>query len=180
MPWESSSLTGDFYFNTDRGIAVVKQKKLSVEAEKLSPTIPKSQQTTMEMELEYWKSIKNSKNPALFKAYLEQFPQGTFAALAKAKINEHERKKLEEDRKRIEAEKKRIAIEEERKRLEAEKTKIVKKDAPKVAAVKSSLVKPGTGIKSQLQAPTVFKKADVIAQDGHFVKYKSGIVYEYE
>lgn len=134
VPWESSSLTGDFYFNTDRGIAVVKQKKLSVEVEKLSSTISKSQQTTMEMELAFWQSIQNSDNAASFEAYIEQFPNGTFAALAKVKIEVLERKKLEDGQKRP----------------EAEKTKIIKKEAPKVAAVKPSLVKPETGIKPQL------------------------------
>jgi len=123
VPWESSSLTGDFYFNTDRGITVVKHKKLAVEAEKLSPTISKPQQTTMEMELAFWQSIQNSDNAAPLEAYIEQFPNGTFAALAKVKIDALGRKKLEEERKRLTAENKRIAIE-ERKRLTAEKKRI--------------------------------------------------------
>ena len=123
VPWESSSLTGDFFFNTDRGIGVVKHKIIAAEAEKLSPTIPKSQQATMEMELAFWQSIQNSKNPASFKAYLEQFPQGTFAALAKVKIDALETKKLDE----------------ERKRLKAKKKKMVEKETPKIAAMQPEI-----------------------------------------
>jgi len=181
VPWESSSLTGDFYFNTDRGITVVKQKKLAVEAEKLSPTIPKSQQTTMEMELAFWQSIQNSKNPASFKAYLEQFPQGTFAALAKVKINEHEKKKIEGGQKRP----------------EAEKTKIVKKETPNIGAIEPSVTKPEAisqppkekaKIGSKIEKPkekTVVasispdvSKSEIITKDGRFVKYANGIVLD--
>nr|VFK61176.1 MAG: Formylglycine-generating enzyme, required for sulfatase activity, contains SUMF1/FGE domain [Candidatus Kentron sp. TC] len=38
------------------------------------------------LELEFWKSIKDSRNPVLYRAYLEEFPNGVFAAIAKAKI----------------------------------------------------------------------------------------------
>jgi len=78
------------------------------------------------MELAFWQSIQNSDNPALFESYLKKFPNGTFADIAKVKIDALETKKLEEKRKSLKAEKKRIAIEEERKRLESEKETIHK------------------------------------------------------
>lgn len=34
------------------------------------------------LEIEYWKSIKDSKNPAVFKAYLDDFPKGQYRRLA--------------------------------------------------------------------------------------------------
>ena len=38
------------------------------------------------LELEFWKSIKESKDPDMFREYLRQFPSGTYAGLAKIKI----------------------------------------------------------------------------------------------
>ncbi|MEI6558364.1 MAG: caspase family protein [Rhodospirillaceae bacterium] len=34
----------------------------------------------------YWETIKDSRNPAFYRAYLEQFPAGVFAGLARAKL----------------------------------------------------------------------------------------------
>ncbi|HJP20538.1 MAG TPA: caspase family protein [Alphaproteobacteria bacterium] len=42
------------------------------------------------MDLAFWTSISQSRDPAAFKAYLTQFPKGTFAAVALLKINELE------------------------------------------------------------------------------------------
>jgi adenylate cyclase len=38
-----------------------------------------------ELELAFWESIKESRDPAEFAAYLERYPGGTFAALAEAR-----------------------------------------------------------------------------------------------
>ncbi|MFQ5785496.1 MAG: caspase family protein [Alphaproteobacteria bacterium] len=40
------------------------------------------------IELAFWQSIEKSRNPASFEAYLEQFPEGTFAPLARARLEE--------------------------------------------------------------------------------------------
>ncbi len=50
------------------------------------PTVSKAQASTYEMELEFWQTIKNSKDPDEFKVYLAEFPDGKFAGLAKIKI----------------------------------------------------------------------------------------------
>ncbi len=42
----------------------------------------------------FWQSIQKSDNPESFKAYLSQFPKGTFASLARVKLGELERRKL--------------------------------------------------------------------------------------
>lgn len=39
------------------------------------------------LELAFWESVKDSDDPAMFVAYLRQYPNGTFAALAEAKIS---------------------------------------------------------------------------------------------
>lgn len=38
------------------------------------------------MDLTFWKSIENSDNPALFKGYLQKFPNGVFALIAEEKL----------------------------------------------------------------------------------------------
>ena len=44
-------------------------------------------QATDAAELAFWDSIKSSKDPAEYKAYLDTYPSGKFAALAKARMN---------------------------------------------------------------------------------------------
>lgn len=39
-----------------------------------------------QMERAFWRSIEHSEDPAMFRAYLDQWPDGTFAALARLKI----------------------------------------------------------------------------------------------
>ncbi|MEE8274231.1 MAG: hypothetical protein V3R88_06105, partial [Alphaproteobacteria bacterium] len=43
------------------------------------------------MELAFWKSIANSQSAAGFEAYLEQFPDGTVAPLARARVEQLKR-----------------------------------------------------------------------------------------
>ncbi len=68
------------------------------------------------IELEFWQSIKDSNDPAMYQAHLEQFPDGTFSSLAKQKLNqiaakkqaaELEEQRQQEQRQREEAERKR-------------------------------------------------------------------------
>lgn len=39
-------------------------------------------------EMTFWESIRDSKNPELFQAYLEQYPNGQFARIARIRIAE--------------------------------------------------------------------------------------------
>jgi adenylate cyclase len=39
-------------------------------------------------ELTFWDSVKDSDNPAMYTAYLEKYPEGSFATLAKVRIDE--------------------------------------------------------------------------------------------
>ena len=78
VPWTSSSITGDFYF---------------------VPPLPGSQSATsvtapiqVDVELEYWNSIRHSQEIADFKAYTDAFPQGRYLALAKLHIDRLNRK----------------------------------------------------------------------------------------
>ena len=69
-PWEESSLRGDFYF--------------------VAPNVAKSTGTAMSTQMDketlFWNTIKESRRPADFQAYLDRFPSGTFAALARDRV----------------------------------------------------------------------------------------------
>jgi hypothetical protein len=74
VPWESSSLLGDFYFSrAEASVAAVG---------------PSSAADALAVELTFWNSVKDSKSPADFQAYLQQFPTGRFAVLARNRIQQ--------------------------------------------------------------------------------------------
>ncbi len=70
-PWESSSLTGDLVVNVTVNVttAAVSTPAAAPDREGL-----------------FWMSIKDGSDPAAFEAYLRQYPQGTFAALARQRL----------------------------------------------------------------------------------------------
>lgn len=74
VPWESSSLTGDFIF----------QEKLP-EPEPVVTAAASAVDTT-QIEIEYWKSIANSTDPAMFEAYLADYPEGIFKSIAEQRV----------------------------------------------------------------------------------------------
>lgn len=76
IPWESSSLTGDFYFLEDEATPPP--------AAEAPPTAPATDATA---EIEFWKSIAAGTDPALFETYLRTYPDGLFASLAEQRID---------------------------------------------------------------------------------------------
>ena len=76
VPWESSSLTGDFYFTEAAPEAPAAQNVAQ----------PAAAPTDQTLEIEYWKSIANSDNPDMFRGYLAQFPDGVFTSIATERI----------------------------------------------------------------------------------------------
>lgn len=75
VPWESSSLTGDFVFN----------RQTTAMAAASAPGF------TGGHEALFWETIKDSENSEDFHAYLQQFPQGTFASLAHIRLSDIEK-----------------------------------------------------------------------------------------
>ncbi len=73
IPWESSSLTGDFLFNPLQ----------RTEAAALSLAPAPAADTPLAVEIAYWQSIQGSRSQADFDAYLKRYPQGQFAELAR-------------------------------------------------------------------------------------------------
>ena len=72
-PWEESSLTGaDFLFAGG-----------ATDAAPAAAVAPAQPAATAAQDTVFWQSIQTSDDPAMFDAYLAQFPNGTFAALAR-------------------------------------------------------------------------------------------------
>ncbi|RWE37995.1 MAG: hypothetical protein EOS78_14690 [Mesorhizobium sp.] len=76
VPWENSSLTGE-----------VVLKPLATEPKAASAPTSQSAPPDNAVELAYWATIKDSTDKSFFEAYLQQFPDGVFAALARLKID---------------------------------------------------------------------------------------------
>lgn len=72
VPWETSSITGQFYFTPP------------VEKKPETASTP-APQPTVSLELAYWNTIKDSGDPDQFDAYIQQYPNGTFTSLARIK-----------------------------------------------------------------------------------------------
>jgi uncharacterized caspase-like protein len=74
VPWESSSLTGDFVF--------IDRLPEPVVAAPQAPA-PAPDNTA---EIEYWKGVAASNDPAAIQTYLDAYPDGLFTALAQQRI----------------------------------------------------------------------------------------------
>jgi len=72
VPWENTSLTGEFYFTGPR------------------PPAPPPPPPPIDHEAVFWQSVVKSNNIADFQAYLTAYPNGSFAALTRARIAELE------------------------------------------------------------------------------------------
>lgn len=70
VPWDHSSLRGDFYFIP------------------ATPPALASTATVADPEALFWQTALASNSPAYFQQYLAKYPEGTFAALARLKIEE--------------------------------------------------------------------------------------------
>jgi uncharacterized caspase-like protein len=84
VPKEESSLTSSFYFQpaAEQAIASVEPSA----APSGGAAAPAA--STVDKEVVFWNSIKDSQSPGQFEAYLAQFPDGTFAPLARVRLEE--------------------------------------------------------------------------------------------
>lgn len=71
VPWEHSALTAKFYF--------------------IPPKTPAQQ-----IELEFWASVKDSTSPAVLSTYVDRYPNGDFASVARALIKHYEQQRKAE------------------------------------------------------------------------------------
>ena len=74
----------------DKGDFVFKLKPLEVAAPspENQPRDERKDKTSIDVEISFWESIKDSRNPAMFEAYLNKFPDGVFAVIAGIKVEE--------------------------------------------------------------------------------------------
>lgn len=77
-PWMEGSIEGDFSFVGNP--AATTGKKM---AEPVKPAAPDN----FAVELAFWESIRGSKNPREYQAYLKKYPDGQFAELASEHAN---------------------------------------------------------------------------------------------
>ena len=83
IPWETSSITGEFYFVP--GARGGPRPAVPIPAPAPAPA------AGAQVEIVFWNSIKDSDSPAAFRSYLQQYPAGAFAPLARLKIEQLER-----------------------------------------------------------------------------------------
>lgn len=76
IPWESSSLTGDFFF-----LDKAPEPPPVAAAPAAAPSA-----NAQAADIEFWKSIAASTDPSLFRGYMEAFPNGLFVGLAEQRI----------------------------------------------------------------------------------------------
>lgn len=82
VPWQSSSLTGRFYFRPpDRTASQNNEPDLKVI----------ERQTREREESLFWETIKDEHAPEPFEAYLARYPDGTFAPLARLSLQKLQR-----------------------------------------------------------------------------------------
>jgi len=128
-PWVSSSFRGEFYFHP---VVAPPRIAVSTTAPPTQPPAPASTSTSPEtLELAAWNAVSSSTNPALFEAFLERFPNGIYAGIARARLAElkaaqvasRNRDQADEDARRkadADAEARRRAADEARRRADAD------------------------------------------------------------
>jgi len=142
VPWDSSSVTGDFFF-LPSGV----QPTLSTSATATTPQVAST--GAIRADESAWRDIENSRDPEDFQFFLEVFPESPLAKTAKFKLRRLERKQVKAEQERI------AKQEEERKRLAEQKRKAAaeRKRQEELAALKHKQESEGvwtesnTGIK---------------------------------
>jgi hypothetical protein len=74
-PWDSSSLKGDFTFNPSGG------------GKSQAAASGPSADVTLQMEREFWVSVRESNRAEDIRAYLDKYPGGNFASLARNRLD---------------------------------------------------------------------------------------------
>ncbi|WP_395664192.1 caspase domain-containing protein [Aestuariivirga sp.] len=82
VPWESTNLTGFYY------LSEIPPQELGLLEDAPSENESKDTAARLEAETEFWRSIKDSTDPLLFKSYLNIYPGGVFRPIAEARLKE--------------------------------------------------------------------------------------------
>lgn len=80
VPWETSSITGNFYFQQN--------KPLLRTTKGAGQGIPKDNSASFMIELALWNEVKASTDAGHLQIYLDRYPDGIFAGIARIKLRE--------------------------------------------------------------------------------------------
>ena len=164
-PWDSSSLKGDFAFNATAERAAASKGGTSPSAD-----------VTLTLEREFWASARESNRPEDIQAYLDKYPSGTFAPLARNRLQSLaaarpadpvkvaaappiERKAEPPKPEPVKAEPPRP----EPAKMEPPKPEAPKSEPPKVEATTEAKVEPKADPKPEPPAPAAADKPVVVA-----------------
>lgn len=78
VPWEASSLVGSFYFASPK----------NTEGTRTSEPASETKIDVVAVEREYWETIRGSNDTQDYKDYLQTYPNGAYAGVARAKIRQ--------------------------------------------------------------------------------------------
>jgi serine/threonine protein kinase len=81
-----STLVGEMSIPPEARSAPQPRPAAPVEGRSGATTTSGTQNSSQEVELEFWRAIKDGNDPGDFELYVQQFPSGIYAALAKRKI----------------------------------------------------------------------------------------------
>jgi carboxyl-terminal processing protease len=82
IPWDSSSLTAPFFFKTSQFNTASQEAPAPAPAAKALPVAAPSG----DAEEKLWKYVESSKQPGDYQAYLDQYPEGAYAPIARSRL----------------------------------------------------------------------------------------------
>lgn len=89
LPWENTNLTGFFFMNPTATGNAATVGNPDGKVASLQPAAPaQAQPAGSNVEVEFWRSVKDSKHPEELNAYLTRYPSGEFSSIARARLAE--------------------------------------------------------------------------------------------
>jgi formylglycine-generating enzyme required for sulfatase activity len=85
LPWEHTSLEGDFFFVRQAAATLAPVAPPTPVAVTPAPVVPAAPDAGV-MELAFWQSVERGNTIAEYQAYVDAYPQGRFVGLARARI----------------------------------------------------------------------------------------------
>jgi hypothetical protein len=143
MPWVSTTPFPDYYLAggspEDQNLTPTQLQPAAQTAQSSPQTSVPPQPNAGSYEIIFWESIQDSTDADAFKAYLDQYPEGAFAPLARIKLQQ---------------------------------------SASGKETAEPQPVPKETGTIHLASIDPDEKDSDIVARDGHYIKYKNGIVYD--
>jgi uncharacterized caspase-like protein len=149
VPWEHSALTAKVYFIPPKPDARAEPGR------------------DLQVELTFWGSVKDSTDPAVLGTYLERYPSGEFAAIARALIEHYERQAKASAAEREEARKRE---EEVRKRAEVKRLEEEQRQREAAVAAKAKEAKKDEAKRDELKKLEEQQRAELIARTAELQK----------